>query len=162
MPESRIPDRSPGQQVLAFCAFGGAAVVTAGIGTWAVVGTQEEYAALVTPSWAPPAWLFGPVWTVLYVLIAVSGWLAWRRSDSLRILVPYVVQLVLNAVWTPLFFGAGWYGWAVVDIVALWVAIVATMWVFRKVSPLATVLLVPYLLWVSFATALNISIWLAN
>jgi benzodiazapine receptor len=161
MPDTGVPDRSLGRQVLVFLAFGCAAVV-AGVGIWAVVGTQEEYAALVKPSWAPPPWLFGPVWTVLYVMIALSGWLAWRRAASLRILVPYVVQLALNAAWTPIFFGAGQYGWAVVDIVALWLAIVATMWTFRKVSTLATVLLIPYLAWVSFATALNVSIWLAN
>ncbi len=162
MTDASVPARPPALQGLGLFVFGIATAVAAGIGGLAVVSAREEYANLIRPPWAPPSWLFGPVWTVLYVSIAVSGWLVWRKSLSLRPLVPYAVQLVLNAVWTPIFFGAGLYGWAVVDIVALWLAIVATMWVFRRISLTATLLLVPYLAWVSFASALNLSIWLSN
>jgi translocator protein len=120
------------------------------------------YANLAKPGFTPPNWLFGPVWTLLYAMIALSGWLVWRAVGWGRQLVPYAVQLLLNAAWTPLFFGAGQRGTALVDIVALWIAIGATVLAFRKVSMPAVWLLVPYWLWVSFATALNFSIWQLN
>ncbi|WP_062343989.1 TspO/MBR family protein [Herbidospora yilanensis] len=120
------------------------------------------YARLDLPAWAPPQWLFGPVWTVLYALIAISGWLVWQTRGLDSSFTPYVVQLVLNALWTPLFFGAGLYGAAFVDIVLLWVAIVVTIVMFLRRHRVAGWLLVPYLLWVTFAAALNLAIWTAN
>jgi translocator protein len=102
------------------------------------------------------------VWTVLYVMIAVSGWLMWRRTGWTTALTVYAVQLVLNAVWTPIFFGFGQYGLALVDIVVLWLLIGATIWLFRPVSRLAAALLLPYWAWVTFATALNAAIWSMN
>jgi tryptophan-rich sensory protein len=102
------------------------------------------------------------VWTVLYVLIAVSGWLVWRRTGWSRALTVYAVQLALNAAWTPIFFGFGRYGLALVEIVLLWVLIGATVLLFRPVSRVAAGLLLPYWAWVTFATALNAAIWLAN
>ncbi|HYN93298.1 MAG TPA: TspO/MBR family protein [Pilimelia sp.] len=143
-------------------AFGLAAATAALIGTLAVTGTTSTYAVLEKPAWAPPSWLFGPVWTVLYALIAIAGWLVWRRVGWHAALVPYAVQLVLNAAWTPIFFGAGAYGWALVDIVAMLLAIAVTIVAFRPISRLAAALLVPYLLWVAYATALNAAIWSAN
>ncbi|GAA0626806.1 tryptophan-rich sensory protein [Kribbella sandramycini] len=142
--------------------FGAAAATAALIGVLAVTDTSSQYAGLEQPAWAPPSWLFGPVWTVLYVTIAVSGWLVWRRTGWSWQLVPYGVQLVLNALWTPLFFGAGLRGTALVDIVLLWLAIGTTIWAFRLVRPAAAWLLLPYWLWTTFATALNAAIWAMN
>ena len=132
------------------------------IGVLGVTGTAAEYRNLDQPSWAPPSWLFGPVWTVLYAMIAVAGWLVWRRTGWNRALTVYAVQLALNAIWTPIFFGFGRYGLALADIVVLWVLIGATVWLFRPVSRTAAWLLVPYWAWVTFATALNAAIWHAN
>jgi translocator protein len=147
---------------LSLAPFGLAVAAAALIGGLGVAGTSSEYQSLEQPSWAPPSWLFGPVWTVLYVLIAIAGWLVWRRSGWTTALTFYAVQLVLNAVWTPIFFGFGRYGLALVDIVVLWFAIGATVFLFAKVSRPAAALLLPYWAWVSFATALNAAIWAAN
>ena len=143
---------------LGLAAFGGAAAAAALIGVLGVNGTTGEYARLVQPSWAPPSWLFGPVWTVLYVMIAVSGWLVWRRTGWNTALTGYAVQLALNAAWTPIFFGFGRYGLALVDIVVLWVLVGVTVVLFRPLSRAAAALLLPYWAWVTFATALNAAI----
>jgi benzodiazapine receptor len=147
---------------LALTGFGVAVAAAALIGGLGVAGTAAEYRSLDQPSWAPPSWLFGPVWTVLYVLIAISGWLVWRRTGWTSALTVYAVQLVLNAAWTPIFFGAGQYGLALADIVVLWFLIGATAFLFRKVSRVAAGLLLPYWAWVTFATALNAWIWSHN
>jgi tryptophan-rich sensory protein len=147
---------------LGLAGFAAAAAAAALIGVLGVSGTSAEYQSLAQPSWAPPSWLFGPVWTVLYVMIAVAGWLVWRRAGWTTALSVYAVQLVLNAVWTPIFFGFGEYGLALVDIVVLWLLIGATIWLFRPVSRAAAWLLVPYWAWVTFATALNAWIWLRH
>ncbi|WP_405059559.1 tryptophan-rich sensory protein [Kribbella sp. NBC_01505] len=142
--------------------FVAAAVATALIGVLAVTDTAEQYKSLDQPSWAPPSWLFGPVWTVLYALIAISGWLVWRRTGWSAELVPFAVQLVLNAVWTPLFFGFGLRGLALIDIALLWLAIAWTVVRFRGRSGVAVWLLVPYWLWTTFAAALNAAVWSLN
>ncbi|WP_127542694.1 TspO/MBR family protein [Actinoplanes sp. OR16] len=147
---------------LALAGFGAAAAAAALIGGLGVAGTASEYQSLEQPPWAPPSWLFGPVWTVLYAMIAVSGWLVWRRTGWSSALNWYAAQLVLNAIWTPIFFGAGQYGLALIDIVVLWVLIGVTIVKFRPISKVAAGLLVPYLLWVTYATALNAAIWSAN
>jgi tryptophan-rich sensory protein len=147
---------------LGLAGFGLAVLCTAVVGGLAASGSKAEYAALDRPGWAPPSWLFGPVWTTLYVLIAVAGWLAWKRTGWTPALTVYAAQLVLNAAWTPLFFAAGQYGLALTEIVVLWALIAATVVLFWRVSRLAAALLVPYLAWVSFATALNAAIWWAN
>jgi translocator protein len=139
-----------------------AVAVAALIGVLGVTGTAAEYQTLDQPSWAPPSWLFGPVWTILYAMIAVAGWLVWRRTGWTRALTVYAVQLTLNAIWTPIFFGFGRYGLALADIIVLWVLIGATIWSFRPISRTAAWLLVPYWAWVTFATALNAAIWHAN
>ncbi|MGA1129879.1 MAG: TspO/MBR family protein, partial [Chthoniobacterales bacterium] len=108
------------------------------------------YAQLVKPAWAPPAWLFGPVWTLLYVAMALAAWLVWRQGGWRARRGPlalYVVQLALNALWTPVFFGLRHPGFALVEIVVLGAAIVLTGRAFRPVSRLASWLLVPYLVW---------------
>ncbi|WP_431924108.1 TspO/MBR family protein [Micromonospora wenchangensis] len=142
--------------------FGVAVAVAAAIGGLGVSGTRDEYASLQQPPWAPPGWLFGPVWTVLYALIAVAGWLVWRRVGFGPVLWAWTVQLVLNAVWTPLFFGAGRYGLAFAEIVLMWLAIAVTVAAFWRISRPAAALLLPYWAWVTFAAALNFSIWQLN
>ncbi|WP_148232887.1 MULTISPECIES: TspO/MBR family protein [Thermomonospora] len=141
--------------------FAGVTALAAGVGALAVSGAGQEYARLDRPDWAPPSWLFPPVWTVLYATIAVSGWLVWRRHGVHPALGVFGLQLVLNAIWTPIFFGAGAYGWAVADIVALWLALGATIGWFWRLSRPAALLLVPYWAWVSYATALTVAIWRA-
>lgn len=147
---------------IALFLFGLAATVTAGIGGLGVAGTAQEYQSLEQPAWAPPPWLFGPVWTVLYAMIAVSGWLAWRKVGWGPALWAFAGQLVLNAIWTPLFFGAGQYGLALLDIVAMWCAIGVTVLLFWRANRPAALLLLPYWAWVTFATALNFAIWQMN
>lgn len=123
------------------------------------------YANLRKPSFNPPNWLFGPVWTVLYALIAVSAWLVWRRvgwARGRRALVWWCVQLALNAAWTPVFFGVHRIGLALAIIVALLAAIAGTILAFRRHHALAAAMLLPYLAWVAFATVLNASIWRLN
>jgi translocator protein len=156
------PPRSAPTSLVGLLACVIAVAAAALIGTLAVSGAAQEYASLIRPSWAPPSWLFGPVWTALYASMAAAAWLVWRRVGLDRALVPFAVQLLLNAAWTPLFFGAGQYGWALVDIVALWLAIAVTMVAFWRVSRLAALLLVPYWVWVTFAGALNASILSLN
>ncbi len=143
-------------------AFVVAVTITAAIGVVAVTGTAEQYQSLRQPGWAPPSSVFGPVWTVLYAMIAVSGWLVWRETGLGKEMAVYGAQLVLNAIWTPLFFGGDLFGLAFADIVVLWVLIGVTIALFWRVSKLAAWLLVPYLAWVTFATALNFSIWQLN
>ena len=120
------------------------------------------YAGLAKPSWTPPSWVFGPVWSVLYLSMAVAAWLVWRKGDALMPLILFAVQLALNAAWSWLFFGMHSPSAAFVDIVLLWVAIAATTAVFWRRSPVAGILFVPYLIWVSFATVLNFAIWRLN
>ena len=123
------------------------------------------YAGLNKPFFNPPNFLFGPVWTLLYLMMAVAAWLVWRKGGwraQRGPLTLYLVQLALNALWTPVFFGLRQLGLALVVIVLLGAAIVLTGRAFRPVSRLASGLLVPYLVWVVFAAALNIAIWRLN
>lgn len=154
-----VSERHP---VRAFALVAGAVLVTAVVGSLFSVSAGSTYTALEQPSWAPPAWLFGPVWTTLYVMIAISGWLAWRSGATRGELALFGGQLVLNAAWTPLFFGLGWFWAAFAEIVVLWLAIAALVVAFRRRNRAAALLLVPYLGWVSFAAALNLSIALLN
>lgn len=123
------------------------------------------YAELNKPSWNPPGWLFGPVWTVLYSMMAVAAWLVWQFGGFRlqgRALKWYLAQLLLNALWSPLFFGLHSPGLALGEILLLWVAIAITMRKFWRVSKWAGWLMVPYLGWVSFATVLNFILWRLN
>jgi translocator protein len=130
-------------------------------GAWFSPG--DWYAGLDKPAWNPPGWLFGPVWTVLYAAMGVSAWLVWRCGrDSRSALAPFFVQLALNAAWTPVFFGMHEMGWAFAVILALWLAIAVTIAVFARHSRPAALLLLPYLAWVTFAAALNFSLWRLN
>lgn len=127
----------------------------------------DWFAALAKPTFQPPDWLFGPVWTVLYVAMAVAAWLVQRTTGvdmalRRRAFVLFFVQFVLNLAWTPLFFGLRSPGLAFIDICALWVVLLWTLLTFGRLRPLAGYLLLPYLLWVSFALVLNGTIWLMN
>ncbi len=120
------------------------------------------YAALNKPEWNPPPWIFGPVWTLLYLVMALAAWLVWKRDGWQRALKLYFIQLALNAAWTPIFFGAHELGWALVEITLLWSAILLTMFSFFRISRAAGWMLVPYLTWVTFATFLNFTLWRMN
>lgn len=124
------------------------------------------YASLIRPGFSPPNWIFGPVWTTLYALMGIAAFLVWRKGlpnkDVKVALGLFLGQLVLNSLWSIIFFGLQNPGAALVEIIFLWLAIVATIVAFARISKLAAWLLVPYILWVSFAAYLNYSIWLLN
>lgn len=149
--------------ILVLPGFVGACALAASTGVAFPPG--EWYEHLVKPSWRPPNWLFAPAWTIVYLSIAVSGWLVWRDFDFSAAALPwaiYGVQLVLNAAWTPIFFGLHRPDLAFLEIVLLWLSILATMVLFYPLNAGATGLLVPYLAWVTFAAALNLAIWRLN
>lgn len=135
----------------------------------AAVGAQFTpgawYASLAKPAWNPPGWIFGPVWTVLYTMMAVAAWLVsthgeWRRRRTP--LTFFCLQLAANAAWSWLFFGRQQPGWALVDMLVLWVLLSVTTGLFLKTRRLAGMLLIPYWLWVSFAALLNAELWRLN
>ena len=138
-----------------------AAFVAASSG--AIFKPDAWYQALDKPSWTPKPWVFPVVWTPLYLLIAVSGWLVWREAGLFALaFVPYAVQLVLNAAWSAFFFGLRRPDLAFADLVAMWLAIAATIVAFAPISAVAAWLLAPYLLWVTIAGVLNVSVWRLN
>jgi translocator protein len=150
-------------EILALCGFLAASFVAASPG--AIFSPGEWYERLIKPSWRPPNWLFGPVWTVLYVVIAISGWLVWRETGFDGTTIPlavFAVQLLLNAAWTPIFFGIHQPGWAFLEIIILWWSICATIVLFYPIHGAAAWLLIPYLFWVTFAAALNFAVWRLN
>ncbi len=158
-------NRGAYKQILGLCGWLVVTFVAASIGAVASVEAGTFYAQLVLPSWAPPSWVFGPVWSVLYVAMGVAAWLVWRTAWSrpvLRALSLYLAQLPLNSLWSWLFFGWHLGGLAFADIVLLWIVIVATLIAFLRVQALAGWLFTPYLLWVSFAMVLNFEVWQLN
>ncbi|MCX8100484.1 MAG: tryptophan-rich sensory protein [Geminicoccaceae bacterium] len=130
--------------------------------TGALFRPGSWYAGLAKPSWRPPDSLFGPVWAVLYVSIAVAGWLVWQRTGFGTAILVYLVSLVFNAGWSVIFFGLRRIDWGLAWMIGLWLSILATILVFAPVSTTAALLLLPYLAWVSFAAALNFVIWRLN
>ncbi len=124
------------------------------------------YQGLNKPAWNPPNWVFGPVWTLLYILMGIAAWLVWRQGwDNPQVqgaLVIFGVQLLLNLFWSLIFFGLRNPGWAVLEIVVLWGFILATTIQFYRLEPAAGLLLIPYQLWVTFAAALNAAVWQLN
>jgi len=140
-------------------------LVAAAVGVLATRHARAFYAGLVKPAWAPPGWLFGPVWTVLYLLMGVAAWLVWRTAGwagASGALSLFLGQLVCNAAWSWFFFAWRCGALAFADIVLLFGLIVATLFAFAHVHPLAAVLLLPYLIWVAFATVLTHAVWRAN
>lgn len=153
------------KQVFGCVAWLGVSFIAAAVGSAASIQAGSFYTQLVRPGWAPPPEVFGPVWTVLYTVMGIAAWLVWRVGGfrtARFALTLFLAQLAVNALWSWLFFGWHLGGAAFADIALLWVLIVATLVAFWRVRPLAGVLLVPYLLWVSFAFALNYSVWQLN
>ncbi|MDN8646847.1 TspO/MBR family protein [Stenotrophomonas indicatrix] len=146
----------------------GWAIITflaAALGARASISAADFYASLTLPAWAPPASVFGPVWTVLYALMALAAWLVWRQGGwraAAPALALYLLQLALNVLWSWLFFGWKQGALAFADIALLLALIVATIVAFHRVRPAAAWLLLPYLAWVAFASALNYAVWQAN
>jgi benzodiazapine receptor len=157
--------RGKQSRILGFAGWFAVSFAASAVGAVASIQAKTFYGQLAQPSWAPPSSVFGPVWTILYALMAVAAWLVWC-SGGFRVhrnaLFLFVSQLILNALWSWLFFAWHRGGWAFADIVLLWVLIAATINSFWRVRPLAGALLIPYLLWVSFASALNYSVWQLN
>lgn len=158
------PIRIPvARQVLGLVACLALAYAAAAIGGMATVNAPSFYAALVQPSWAPPGSWFGPVWALLYTLMGVSLWLIWRQGKANGIaLVLFLSQLLLNALWSWVFFAWQYGALALANIILLWLLIAATMVSFWHIRRLAAVLLLPYLLWVGFALALNAALLQLN
>ena len=141
------------------------ALVFAASLTSVFVSTGGWYAELNKPVWNPPNWIFGPVWTVLYIMMAVAAWRVWLRGGWKVQRTPlslFLIQWTLNALWTPLFFGFHLLGWAFVEILVLLVFILLTLRAFWPVDRMAAFLMVPYALWVAFASVLNFTIWRLN
>jgi tryptophan-rich sensory protein len=135
------------------------------IGAVASFQAKSFYGLLIQPAWAPPAWLFGPVWTALFTMMAVAAWLVWRNGGiqaNRSALMLFLIQLAFNALWSWLFFAWKLGAWAFADIIVLWLLIIATLVSFWRVSKLAGALLIPYLLWVTFAGGLNHALWQLN
>jgi tryptophan-rich sensory protein len=153
------------KQIVGLVAWLAVSFIAAGVGGAASIHAGPFYTQLVRPEWAPPSSIFGPVWTVLYALMGIAAWIVWRAGDSRAArlaLALFLVQLAINALWSWLFFGWRQGALAFADILLLWVLIVATLIAFWRISRPAGALLVPYLLWVSFAAALNYSVWRLN
>jgi translocator protein len=151
---------------LVLAAFLAASFVVAAVGgMFTAAAMPEWYMTLAKPAFNPPSWIFGPVWTALYIMMAVAAWLVWKASGfrgAAAALTVYGVQLGLNLAWSGIFFALRSPGWALVEIVVLWLAILATAVLFFRHSRAAGWLLMPYLLWVSFAAVLNGAIWRLN
>jgi tryptophan-rich sensory protein len=163
---NRTPPALPrSRQWLGLAGWLALAFATAAIGAAASVGAKPFYAELVRPAWAPPGWLFGPVWSALYALMGVSAWLVWRErgfAGARTALALFIVQLAVNALWSWLFFAWRLGGAAFAEVLLLWCLIVATAIAFRRISAMAAVLLLPYLAWVTFAAALTFAVWRLN
>jgi len=144
---------------LVLAGFVAACFATASTG--AMFSPDEWYERLKKPSWQPPGWLFGPVWMVLYSMIAISGWLVWGAGPweaTLLALIVFAVQLVLNALWSYLFFGKHRPDLALIDVVALLASVLAMIVLFASLHSTAALMLVPYAMWVTFAMILNYTI----
>lgn len=154
---------SPAKNVAGLCGWMALCFAAASPGVFFMPG--DWYASLQKPSWNPPGWIFGPVWSALYAMMGVAAWLVWKRGGfpaQGKALGLFLGQLALNALWTPLFFGLHLPGPAFAEIILLWLAIAATLIAFRSVNRTAFWLLVPYLAWVTFAAFLNGTLWRMN
>ena len=160
-----MPSLSKQKQILGLAGWLVVSFAASAVGAAASIQAKSFYSQLVQPDWAPPPGVFGPVWTTLYALMGIAAWLVWRSggfSQHRYALMLFLLQLSFNALWSWLFFAWQRGALALADVLVLWVLIVATLINFWRVRPLAGVLLIPYLLWVSFASALNYSVWQLN
>ena len=145
-------------------------VLTVGLGSLGGIFTAAEiqgwYLHLNKPSWNPPNWLFAPVWTSLYLLMGISLFLVWKTAASTDpkrwAIIIFIAQFALNFLWSYIFFKEHQMGWAFVEIIVMWVAILCTIIAFSRINKTAAWLLVPYISWVSFAAILNYTVWQAN
>ncbi len=157
--------RSLLKQILGLVGWLVVSFAAAAVGALASIQAKSFYSQLAQPDWAPPPGVFGPVWTALYALMGIAAWWLWRCGGfraNRQALTLFMLQLGFNALWSWLFFA--WHRglWAFVEVIVLWILIVATLVSFWRVRPLAGALLIPYLLWVSFAAVLNFSLWQLN
>ena len=153
------------KQMLGLAGWLAVSFAASAVGAVASVQAKPFYGQLVQPGWAPPAGVFGPVWSVLFALMGIAAWLVWRSggfATNWPSLSLFIVQLAFNALWSWLFFFWNLGFSAFIDIIVLWILIIATVIAFWRVRPLAGALLLPYLLWVSFAAGLNYSLWQLN
>ena len=154
------------RSAVALTAFLLATFLAGGIGSWATFeNVRSWYPSLVKPSWNPPSWVFGPVWTCLYVLMSCAAWRVWRLREGVaarRVVIAYGGHLVLNALWSVLFFGLRRPGLALLEILVLWGVLAAFQRWFWREDRVAALLWAPYLAWVSFATVLNATLWWLN
>jgi len=156
---------SAGSSVLGLVVWIAITAVAAAIGSAAAANSREFYEGLQRPDWAPPASVFGPVWTVLYLLMAISAWLIWREfgfKSAKPALALFTIQLGANALWSWVFFVWKQGGLAFAEVILLWCLIVATVAAFRRLNGWAAVLMFPYLVWVTFASALTFATWRLN
>lgn len=156
---------STSRQVAGLLAWLLSCFAAAAIGAVASSEAGDFYEQLVRPAWAPPGWLFAPVWTVLYLLMGIAAWLVWRVhgfKEGKTALVLFIVQLGANALWTWVFFVWRQGALAFVEIIVLWCLIAATAVLFRRLNAVAAALLLPYLVWVTFASALTFATWRLN
>ena len=160
-----MPLLSKQKQILGLVGWLVLSFAASAVGAVASIQAKSFYGQLAQPNWAPPPGIFGPVWTVLYALMGIAAWLVWRSGGfrlNRQALTLFLLQLALNALWSWLFFAWHRGVLALADILVLWILIVATLVAFWRVRPLAGALLIPYLLWVSFASVLNYSVWQLN
>ena len=158
-----LPSRQ--RQLLGLVAWILVSFTAAAIGAFASITAASFYGHLARPNWAPPSWLFAPVWSVLYVLMGLAAWLVWRSHGfkaARTALVLFISQLAANALWTWLFFAWRLGAAAFAEILILWILIVVTIALFLRLNTLAGVLMIPYLAWVTFACALTFSVWRLN
>ncbi len=156
---------SKSSQFIGLAAWLAVTFIAASIGAAASVQAASFYAQLIQPEWAPSAFVFGPVWTLLFILMAFSAWLVWRQGgarNAKTALLLFAFQLAVNALWSWLFFAWQLGVMALADVILLWGLIVLTMREFLRHSKVAVILLIPYLLWVTFAAVLNYRLWQLN
>lgn len=158
---------SLGRNLIALVIAIAAPLIVGGLSSISTVSSIPTwYRTLNKPSWNPPDWVFGPAWTLLYILMGIAAWLVWRvgwdKPAVRTALAVFAAQLVLNGLWSVLFFGLRSPGIALAEIVVLWCLIVATAVLFFRLDTRAGLLLMPYLAWVTFASGLNLSIWSLN
>jgi tryptophan-rich sensory protein len=153
------------RQLLGLLGWLGVTFAAAAVGGFASANAGDFYQELTRPGWAPPAWLFGPVWTLLYFLLGIAAWLVWREHGFRKARIAlslFLLQLAVNALWSWLFFVWKLGALAFAEVLILWVLILCTVVAFWRVRPLAAALLLPYLVWVTFASALTYAVWQRN
>jgi benzodiazapine receptor len=167
MNETRQPEKSTTTLAIGLVVSIAICFLAASIGGFATSSSVSSvwFVELNKPSWNPPNWIFGPVWSVLYLLMAVAAWLVWKQSGFAKskfALGWFGLHLLFNILWSVLFFGLQQTGWAAIEILVLLISIAVSIALFYRHSKLAAGLLVPYILWVTFATFLNFTIWSLN